>query len=1173
MSHRTASRRRDRVGLGAHRFPRDQRAPRDVQIARTKDMLARALNLRNTVAFVGAGCSIPMGYPTWRGLATKLVEHAIGALAELGDDSQASADAERLTGIRTRLESGEELSPEALMFFIGLCKQALDRDRFPGAANPYHDFFASEFARPRKKPRYQPLHRLLQLETIKRFITTNYDLEIERALADRRGVPRVELGLDGGEGRRSFTQESGYYGQLALFALARHHSVDNTVFHCHGRCDRPGSIVATESEYQQWYFTERDGTGPAFRQTVELLLGSNPILFVGFGLGDEDLLRPLRMFGATDLVRKHARPIFAFLSEASDGAEWDQHQALYERYGVHVIPFTATDAAGQAEALCDALRDMRQYWRDWRRGWLAKPFLRKVQVAPSWRGGPYRHYSLDMKGLEDIGARHLDANLEKLEGLISKYRVITLVGAGGAGKSWHAIRLLDRMQASPRKFEGLFFWSSYYADDLLTGIERALHYMDPEGEHDNEGSRIERFRACIRQRKHLLVFDGFERLLRETDTPSEGKPDSKGVENWLAACCDPNSKSKIIFTSRLWPYADGTEGVERFRIPRMKTGDIVRSEPFAGLEELEVSALCSLLGGHAYGLSLAGRLLLRARRSERRKVAEALLRRLSDVWPHARVSRMIGIGVDHVDEASGGLALPFLQRLAVFMSPVAEPTARICYDLASQELEASGTEHARLPLLRELIADLVELRLLFKIARPAGEGRAPVFSAHPAVRSYIFTRVHQVETDLLPNFTLPGFTSGTAAVYPGSPRNAEIVTTVFERLYQAGERALAAGDLQDARDLCRSALGVARSRMEANTAARWTSYDEYILVGLKLVNLAKKVSPKLWAFAERRDYSSIEIEDGALYADELAWLYNDIGLTLCAEGSLQDTYAVWEQGYEINKVIDSEEDGGQYNVQSQLHFAHTFIELGMLAEAEEYLEETDRLNRVLGDPDYAARIFGYDALVAYLRDQLVASDELYEKALQFWKGDRRNARAQSMFLYLRGELNSYVGRFEEAETYIQSSRSIAEAGQCPDLIAYANNSRGNFCRLRKRWTEAAHAYDGALREARRIGIRKLEADVLAEQSQLSLALGDTESARRRAMQSLRIANEMALGLKQTNALYALGLATLASGPRQLGLAYLRHTKTLADQQHYQLRARQVEKKLQEEGEEPDSGGG
>jgi len=1167
LSTRTPTRHaRDRVGLGAHRFPRVPGEPREVQLQRTRDMLARALNLGTTVAFVGAGCSIPLGYPTWRILALELVDHTLDILAQLENAPAARLDTERLSSCKTRLESEAPLKPEALMFYLGVSKRVLSNHRLPGREDPYGEYFRRRFSLrgSTAASRHSALRNLLEIETITRYVTTNYDCEIERALSEIRHIPFEEFGIDRTDlaAPRSFTQETDYYGQLALFALGRHHEARNTVFHCHGRFDRPGSLIATESEYQEWYLTQKDGAGPAFRQTIDLLLGSNPILFVGFGLADEDLLRPLRILGALDMDHKDLRPIFALLPEEKEGTDWEQHEALFDRYGVNVVPYTSASPDQRSEDLCRALDEMKQYWRNWRTGWLEKPFLRKVQVQRH-PPQPYRHYSLDMRAFKDMGAAHLKSNLDRFTQLIATHRVLTLGGKGGAGKSWHAMRFLERLQQRPGKFKGFFFWSSYYADDLLTGLDRALKYLEPEGQH--EGTRAERFRRCIRRDRYCLVFDGCERLLRETDTPDEGKPDSVGVQRWLEVMRDPESRSIILLTSRLWPFPEGTEGVARFKVPRMRMDDLKRSETFDQLDPLDVSALCSLLGGHVYALSLARHVLRRAPRGKQGEEAKTLLRRLSDVHPNARVSRMIGLCVGSMDRTPNLLALKFLQRLAVFMSPVGEPTVRICYELACQD-DYGGQQSPGPPTLNALLADLVEVRLVFRIATSQSEDRTRVYSVHPAVRSFIFTQIHKVDTDLLPNFTLPGFTSGTAAVYPGSERSAKLVLEIFDRLYEAGENAFQAGESQQARDLCRSALGVARSRMEANTAARWTSYEKYIRVGIQLVNLAKVVSPQVWSFVERHDLESIEADDGPLYADELAWLYNDIGLTLCAEGTLPDAYAVWEQGYEINKVIDSEEDGGQYDVQSQLHFAHIFLELGRLAEADEYLEETKRRNHALGDADYHARVLGYSALVAYMRDQLEESDRLYEAALSAWTDRRRNARAQSMFLYMRGELNSFMGKFEQAKDYIQSSRSIAEAGHCPDLIAYANNSQGNLYRLQGMPTEATHAYRAALRDARRIGIRKLEADILAELAQLSLFIGDTESARQRAMDSLRIANELALGLKQTNALYALGLATLESGPRGLGVEYLKHTKTLADRQNYWLRARQVEKKLYALGE-------
>src|SRR6185503_12475169 len=95
----------------------------------------------------------------------------------------------------------------------------------------------------------------------------------------------------------SFTQEREYTAQLAQFPLARAEPGrpnQNRVFHCHGRFDRPRSIIATERDYQQWYVGDPQAEGGPFRQAVQLLLESNPLLLVGYGLRDDDLLRPLR---------------------------------------------------------------------------------------------------------------------------------------------------------------------------------------------------------------------------------------------------------------------------------------------------------------------------------------------------------------------------------------------------------------------------------------------------------------------------------------------------------------------------------------------------------------------------------------------------------------------------------------------------------------------------------------------------------------------------------------------------------------------------------------------------------------------------------------------------------------------------------------------------------------
>ena len=61
------------LAFGTERFPPNELASREDREQRTMIMLARALNLRTVVAFVGSGCSAPLGYPPWRQLVKQVV--------------------------------------------------------------------------------------------------------------------------------------------------------------------------------------------------------------------------------------------------------------------------------------------------------------------------------------------------------------------------------------------------------------------------------------------------------------------------------------------------------------------------------------------------------------------------------------------------------------------------------------------------------------------------------------------------------------------------------------------------------------------------------------------------------------------------------------------------------------------------------------------------------------------------------------------------------------------------------------------------------------------------------------------------------------------------------------------------------------------------------------------
>ncbi len=1147
-----------RVGFGAHKLDLEPGATRDDRIRRARDMLSRVLNLRTAVAFVGAGCSVQLGYPTWTQFASLLVSHAI-------ENCPSGSELKALQRFQAQLEAGP-VKPHQIMFILGECRKSFEQNN---KMNDYYKFLRTTFKpRPNRLNTLNPYNALLELR-IKRFITTNYDREIEIALVKNGLVPREEFGLHRKPGtssvaHRDFTQESEFNDQLALFALSKVEEADYMVFHCHGHYNRPESLVVTEDDYQRWYLAQERAGAVAFRQTVSLLFGSNPVLFVGYGLGDDDLLGTLRMFNSVEPERKSSRPLFALLPERVEGEDDDDHRFYYERYGVNVIPYQARTAEERSRALFEALQTLKHNWTEWRAGWLQKPRIRKIRIE-SKPPDAYHHYPM-ASGTEmpNFGGDRVRNLLEDLrQEAETGTKLIALVGAGGTGKSWHAQQLMEVVQRGGTRFRGFFFWSSYYADDSLTGLDRALCYM---GRESGAGSRIDRFEECLRDpaKPCFLVFDGIERFLRPTTNPEEGSAFDPNTSSFLAAMAHKDNHSTVVLTSRLWPevfnlpqFAESK--IRRMRVPLFTTADVEDVPPFRWFENREhVSALCSLLNGHIYGLVLAARMLNAAGKSGAHECLQQIRRALSDTSPHARTSRMIREAIDVIDEEWNGLALKLLERLAVFMRPVTDVTLEICIDSAVREVKLPEGKDPR------SLVDVLLCRSL--LHRVYGSADRYSYTVHPIVRGYVYQRIHRASTDLIPNFTLPGFTAGTATVDPGSsPESAVVVKDIFDRLQVRAEQARGENESRVARELCRAAFGVVRSRMEANTSPRWTTYDSYLRILVKVGNLAKMLSPSLWDYAERHDIHSVEDKVGPFYADELAWLYNEIGLTCYAEGSMLDAHAVWEQGYEINRVIDSFEEGGRYLFQSLCNLGAVYVHYGHLNTAEIYLREAEQVNYHLGDEDHAGRITGYLGLVQHLRGDLQQADDKYETAVRQLR-EARNPRAESIFQRHRADLKIQQNDFNAAGCCIQISRSLAEAESYPELIAYSRLSLGHLYRRQEEYAKAQREYNVVYDTGRRIGMRRLQAEALTELSRLAYDLGDAQLASKRAIESLRIANELVLGLRQTHDLVVLGRATIETGQPELGVAYLKHAKKLAERQEYRLRAYETEECLQKYGE-------
>ncbi len=1153
------------AGFGAHRLPPPQDESPQARSTRAEQMLFHALHQRRLVAVVGSGCCVALGYPSWPQMAREIVDLTLDALST-GTAQAPSERRQDLLRFRQRIESSLP-DPTLLMFAVGVCQRLLAEHPDGPLVTYFKERFGPRGAR--TSPTSSPLAALVRLP-IQRFVTTNYDGEIEAALSKQHGIPPEAFGIGGtrlaGALPLSFTQAPAHHEQLAVCALAGVEAAQNMVFHCHGRYDEPDTIVASEADYQYWYLScSRQRT--SFLQTLDLLFASNPILFVGYGLQDEDLLRPLRLLSAGRPEAKPLRPLFALLPEASTDAERISHESLYERFGVHVLPLRAASGDERSRRLCERLEQIEAQRLEWRDAWLQKPLVRVPDVRAS-PPTPYRHYGLDLSGQEVLGHASVQKNMEDLTRAIADgCRVIGLVGPGGTGKSWNALRYLDDQPAIRAVFKGSFFWSSYFADDYLTGLDRIVEYLDPGG--GRRESRAARLERCVRRERSLIVLDGFERLLRETGVPGQGKCNDPVTRKLLSIFSAQQSLSTLVLTTRLWPVelesaqlGASADGVRRIALNALQTEDLEQVEPFSWLERDDVSALCALLSGHAYALVLAGRYVQRGGRTQAASRLLRLRRELAAETPDRRVTAMIRRVVDDLDDASHGLARAFLQRLAVFMSPVTQPTVALCDELARASILSLP---ARVPSVDALTDLLRDTRLLFRIQPGTSERGPESVTIHPTVRGYVFQVIHRAERDALPNFTLAGFTSGSAAVHPGSRQSGDTVRALFERILASAEEAWQSGREAEARQLCRSLLGLVRSRMEANTTPRWLSFGQYVGFGIRLIDLAKRVSPGLWRHRGRHERALIEHPDAPLYADELAFIYNDLGLAYCAEGYMLDALDVWQEGYDINQVLEGDTPVPLYSLQSQLHLAHTFLELGHLPTALRYLGETEATNHKVEDKDYAARIDGYRGVIAHLRAQLGEAEAYYERALTALRELGGNHRAQSVFLRHRAALARELNRPDKAHEYVQAARACAELGQFPDLVAYARITHGHVLQRQGLHEQACLELSVGLAEARRLGIRRMEVEALSNLARLALALGDTETAIGRAQEALSIANELGLGLRRTHGLVLLGRAHVKGGNFDLGASYLEHARRLGERQDYWLRVHEADAELQRIG--------
>lgn len=1183
----------------------DDRAQRERSY---QHMLCRALNLGTVVGFVGAGCSWTQGYPTWKQLAlniaqftrTKFPERAsevpcVREVLTWYGDCDKSCPSEQLTLWIGKCMTILETKPELYEQFL-IDQFDLQVERQASASNPYPDLFKLD---------------------IHRFVTTNYDLELERQLLkdpDRHLESKDDKlkALSPTAGRRgplrSFSQYSkkvSDFEQLALFALAKVRGQEDAVFHCHGRYDEPEHLIATEAQYQRWYLSDQDSSRRTFRQTIELLLESNPLLFVGYGLADDDLLRPLRYIKALERGHQLRRPLFALVPRfVPDPAQKDNarradlqsmaddagNEVLFERYGLHVITFEVQrrdDPEAYGRALSEKLQEIKRCWEADRKELTEKPKVRASRIgnkrARTYRDNPCETEVPRGRILRRVGAAAA-ATPTTLESAIEESRLLCLSGPPGSGKSKHLLALLGTLESS-QAFERCFYWNAHYDNEFLPAFDDAIAFF-LAGLPDSKQSRHENLISVLESEKLLLVIDGCERLLHVNGVTGEVESYSMAFTRLLNGLDPDRLRSTVVISGRVMPaQLESPRSRRNIEVGRLVTDDLLAWDK-GSFKDLSAerhlpTALCSLLNGHSYGICLANHLLEKKEPGKRLAALADLLQDLARRSPNQRLHEMVKYSLKATGKEED-LFRALLERMAQFVGPISLRTCEISYRCAVSEV--TGQKDARIPAggIQEVLNDLHDKwDLIFMTPRKDADGE-PCWCVHSTARRMLLQPRHGLAPDALPDFGISGLTSGRVDAYLDDNWR-EQVRDLFDKVMQASEKLVkgaatggAPAAQQDARraaDLCRDAFSLLRNTMAATTVPRWKegNYDSYIQQLIRMLRLVKAVwaracssHPTWWSYCEYFDRQLIEDREAPLHVSELAWLYNEHGLALSAEGQLSDAYAVWEQAYELTRVMEHSQAGGGYRVEILLNLTHVFIEMGMLREARRYLDRAERFNARLRDPDIRGRILGFRGLLAYLGGNLPEASDLFSECARRL-ADGNNLRARSVFHKHHADLALSMGEIPRAEQLIRQSRALAEAGVFPDLVAFARVSQGHLHVDRGEFKEARREYESLLDEARRMGSRKLEAECQATLSVLCLQEGDVEGARVRAMAALSLANELALGLRLTHSMVVLGQATVRAGQRDLGVAYLRNAHRLATEQEYWHCAWKAQNALQEMG--------
>jgi len=259
-----------------------------------------AIQKNNLVIFVGAGCSIPLGLPSWKKLIEDILQELDSKFGETSDTNFKNI----LNGVKTNSKS----------LFDALSKIENDSDNgstFKIKSKEFINSLVEEISK--NLPEESKVHSLLW-EISSKIITTNYDKILQKYIPKHLD-PKIFYNTNAFQGLKSQSDNSQF------------------LYKIHGDYEDPETIILFESDYNDIYKNENYNT-----DTLTTHFKEKTFLFIGFSLTDpfvNDLFIKIKKIYKGYTVNEH----FIFTTKNEDFIKYDVNPIKIDNWNDDLIEY------------------------------------------------------------------------------------------------------------------------------------------------------------------------------------------------------------------------------------------------------------------------------------------------------------------------------------------------------------------------------------------------------------------------------------------------------------------------------------------------------------------------------------------------------------------------------------------------------------------------------------------------------------------------------------------------------------------------------------------------------------------------------------------------------------------------------------------------------------------